>query len=147
MEFVIKGNPITKKNSQRIIQVKRRDGRARPVPLPSDQYRRYRDDFLWQIPASARVSISKPVNLCCVYYMQTMRRCDLVNLLEATQDILTDAGVLTDDNRDVVASVDGSRVLYDPEDPRVEIIITDLEDYGQWNPTAKKIRKGRGIMA
>ena len=36
--------------------------------------------------------------------------------------------ILADDNRDVVASIDGSRVFYDKENPRVEILITPLEE-------------------
>jgi Holliday junction resolvase RusA-like endonuclease len=50
---------------------------------------------------------------------------DLVNLVEATCDILVDAGVLVDDNSGIVTSHDGSRVLYDKTDPRVEIEITE----------------------
>ena len=146
--FTVRGNPVTKKNSQSIIQVKRRDGSTRPVPLPSSQYRQYAEDFAWQVPSSAKLAVASPVNLQCLYYMATRRRCDLVNLLEATQDILTDVGVLSDDNRDIVASTDGSRVYYDSNDPRVEICITDLPDYEQWTASApKKPRKRKGIFA
>lgn len=55
--------------------------------------------------------------------MQTRRKVDLVNLLEATLDVLVHYGVIADDNNSVVASVDGSRVLYDKARPRVEIEI------------------------
>lgn len=83
-----------------------------------------------QIPGLARKSINQPVNLKCVYYMQTRRRVDLLNLLEATCDILVDAGVLEDDNCKIVVSHDGSRVLYDKSNPRVEIEITVSSDDG-----------------
>jgi Holliday junction resolvase RusA-like endonuclease len=63
------------------------------------------------------------VNIKCLYYMGTRRKVDLVNLLEATCDILTDAGVIADDNSRIVAGHDGSRVLYDKDRPRVEIEI------------------------
>ena len=57
--------------------------------------------------------------------MRTHRRVDLVNLLEATCDILVDANVIADDNSGIVAGHDGSRVKYDKDNPRVEITITE----------------------
>lgn len=148
IRLTIPGNPITKKNSQNIIRVKRKGGGTRPVPLPSEQYMQYREDFLRLVPATAKCQISTPINLRCVYYMARRRACDLVNLLEATQDILVDAGVLEDDNRDIVASVDGSRVCYDKDNPRVEITITDLEGYETWSSgKLKKSHKKHGIFA
>ena len=58
--------------------------------------------------------------------MQTRRRVDLLNLLEATLDILVDARILEDDNSNIVGGHDGSRVLYDKENPRTEIFIYPL---------------------
>ena len=60
--------------------------------------------------------------------MPTRRRVDLVNLIEATTDILVKARVLEDDHCRIVAGHDGSRVVYDKENPRAEITITALED-------------------
>ena len=91
--------------------------------VPSAQYRRYEEDCLIQIPARKRQRIDIPVNVQCVYYMPTRRRVDLVNLLEATCDILVAAEVLEDDNCRIVAAHDGSRVDYDKHNPRVEIKI------------------------
>ena len=55
------------------------------------------------------------------------------NLMAATHDILVKYGVLADDNRDIIASVDGSRVHYDKKNPRTEIEIEDFnEAYEQW---------------
>lgn len=70
----------------------------------------------------------KPLNMQCVYYMPTRHRVDLVNLLEATCDILVAADVIEDDNCKIIASHDGSRVLYDKTNPRVEITLTDVSD-------------------
>jgi Holliday junction resolvase RusA-like endonuclease len=50
----------------------------------------------------------------------------MVNLMEATLDILVDAGVLADDNSRIVVSHDGSRVMLDRENPRAEITITRM---------------------
>jgi Holliday junction resolvase RusA-like endonuclease len=58
--------------------------------------------------------------------MPTRHRVDLVNLLEATCDILVDAGILADDNSNIVAAHDGSRVEYDKYNPRVEITISPI---------------------
>ena len=62
----------------------------------------------------------------CVYYMPTRRRVDLTNLLEATDDLLVRAGVLADDNSQIIAAHDGSRVRLDRENPRVEIEIVSM---------------------
>lgn len=123
MHLTLSGNPVTKKNSMRILK-----GRAgRPYVAPSKAFVDYEESCLWQIrkphsPVSARV------NVRCVYYMQTRRRVDLANLIEATTDILVRAGVLADDNCQIVAAHDGSRVDYDKQNPRVEIWIEEMED-------------------
>ena len=118
MKLTILGNPITKKNHQQIVKIG-----TRHSLIQSKQYRQYENDCLWQIPGSAKILISEPVNVKCIYYMQTRHRVDLVNLLEATNDILVKAGVLDDDNSKIVVSHDGSRVMWDKNNPRVEIEI------------------------
>ena len=50
-------------------------------------------------------------------------RVDLTNLLNAIMDILCFYEVILDDNRDIVYSVDGSRVLYSKENPRTEVTL------------------------
>ena len=63
--------------------------------------------------------------------MDTKRKVDLNNLLEALTDVLVKHKVLEDDNSTIVVSHDGSRVLYDKENPRTEVEITEIEeDYG-----------------
>lgn len=121
MTFTIYGNPITKKNSQRIVW-----HGGRPSIKPSAAYEKYRADSIAQLTGRQKLNISCPVNLQVVYYMQARRRVDLVNLLEATCDILVDAGVLADDNSKIVAGHDGSRVEYDKNNPRAEITITPI---------------------
>lgn len=118
LRFVLRGQPITKKNSQQIIMA----GNRRMV-ISSPQYRQYEKDCLWQIPPKVKQRIDMAVNVQCVYYMPTRRRIDLVNLLEATMDILVAGKVLADDNCRIVAAHDGSRVDYDKHNPRVEITI------------------------
>ena len=133
LEFVLYGQPATKKNSMRPIKVKRRNGTESLRLLPSAAFEDYEADCLRQITGIYRRRITTPVNLKAVYHMKTIRTVDLVNLLEGTCDILRDAGVVEDDNRNVIASTDGSRVYWDKKNPRVEITITDADpDYTQW---------------
>lgn len=113
--------PRTKKNSQQIIMVK-----GRPMIIPSKAYKQYEKDcgvFLTHVEP-----FLSPCNVKCLYYMPTRRRVDLVNLQEATLDILVRYGILIDDNSNVVVSMDGSRVLYDKENPRTEIYIEEVKD-------------------
>lgn len=83
-------------------------------------------------------TICVPVNVTCKFYMGTKRLVDLVNLQEATLDVLVRSGVLVDDNRDIVASMDGSVAYYDKKYPRTEVIITPLEDYKQWKEVSSE---------
>ena len=114
--FVIPNRPITKKNSQRIVLA----GKF-PKIVPSAAYTQYEKDAGWFLKP---LGIDSPVNVKCVYFMPTRGKVDLVNLLSATCDILVKYGVITDDNSQIVASHDGSVVLYDKANPRVEITIT-----------------------
>ena len=111
--------PITKKNSQRIVTV-----RGKPMILPSQRYKDYEKICEPFLPP---LEIDSPVTVKCHYYMPTRRRVDLVNLLEATDDVLVKYRVLKDDNHKIIASHDGSRVFYDKENPRTEIWIEEYD--------------------
>jgi Holliday junction resolvase RusA-like endonuclease len=99
--------------------------------IPSKQYKQYEKDCKVFMPVCE--PIDYPVNIKCIYYMGTRRKLDLGNLINATDDILVKYGVLTDDNRNIVAGHDGSRVYYDKLNPRCSITITKLEEeYEVW---------------
>ena len=117
MKITIQLNPVTKKNSQQIIKIKNRY-----MIIPSKQYRQYEKEVKQFMPDIE--TINYPVNVKCLYYMKTKRKVDLNNLLEATTDVLVKYKILEDDNSKIVVSHDGSRVLYDKNNPRTEIIIT-----------------------
>jgi Holliday junction resolvase RusA-like endonuclease len=113
--------PVTKKNSQQII-INKRTGQR--IIIPSAAYQQFERDCIVFIPGEyRRLSIEVPVNVKCLYFMPTHGKVDLANLIEATTDMLITAGVLQDDNSQIVAGHDGSRVLYDKENPRTEIEI------------------------
>ena len=112
--------PRTKKNSQQIIMCK-----GRPMIIPSKQYKDYEKQALNFLIFNTMI-IDYPVNVECHYYMKTHMIVDLVNLLECSLDVLVRAGILEDDNSSIVVSHDGSRVHYDKENPRTEIIIKEV---------------------
>ena len=123
--YTIPGAPITKKNSQRIF---RNPKTGKPFITRSAAYEDFEAAASYYLQPKPPNPIDSPVTVRCIYYMPTRRRVDLTNLMEATHDILVHCGVLADDNCRVVASVDGSRVLYDKDKPRTEIYITDMEE-------------------
>ena len=123
LTYTLLGTPRTKKNSQRVFRLPSGGTRI----APSAAYVQYEWDCLRQLPPPSR-PLAGPVNFRCLYYMPARRRVDLTNLLEATDDILVKAGVLADDCAAVVAGHDGSRVLLDRKNPRVEIEIAEMEE-------------------
>lgn len=127
--FTIPLQPVTKKNHSRIVKC----GKYHKL-LPSKAYERYRKDAM---PFLKRIfgkfgTVDYPINLKCVFYLGNRRKGDLVGYLQAIQDLLVEAGILADDNRNIVASVDGSVVLYDKKNPRTEVVITKKDNYEQW---------------
>lgn len=112
--------PKTKKNSQRIVRV----GKFFRI-LPSEAYMEYEKKCRNFIP---ELHIDEKVNIKAVYYMKTRRRVDLCNLHEALCDVLVKYGCIEDDNANIVASMDGSYVAYDKENPRTVIVITSVSD-------------------
>lgn len=122
MQITLYGVPVTKKNHAQIVEA---GGKRRLIQ--SQAYRSYEMDCLWQITGKMRQRIAEPVTVKCVYYMPTRRKVDLINLLAATHDILVKGEVLADDNSLIIQSVDGSRVAYDKDSPRVEIEITAFD--------------------
>ena len=124
LKFTIPICPRTKKNHQ---VIRRNIKTGAPFVSTSDAYKAYQKAALMLIPPGARQHIDYPVNIKAVYYMQTRRRVDRPNLENALLDILVDAGVLADDNSNIAATADGSRVLYDRDHPRTEVTITRLE--------------------
>lgn len=122
IKITIPGNPVTKKNHGRIVQKKFANGKSVPIMLPSEPFVKYEKHCKQYMP-SLQEPINYPINLKCHYYLETRRKCDLTNLLQATCDILVKYNILEDDNYNIVASVDESKAVYDKNSPRVEIFI------------------------
>ena len=146
LTFTLYGDPRTKKNSQRPITAESKKGKKYTMILPSAAYEDYEADCLRQITGNYRRHIDTPVNVEARYYMETRRQIDLTNLNESIHDILVKARVLMDDNRNIIASTDGSRVYWDKTNPRVEITITDAEPgYMQWD-TKKGVKHRESLL-
>jgi hypothetical protein len=125
-------DPKTKKNSHRIAGC----GTRCPVcgkyqkqfirnGKTTTEYAFHASKFLQPKP---KAPIDTQVRLIYRLYTGTRRRVDDLNLYEALDDILVSQGILKDDNRNIIRSRDGSRVLYDKEHPRAEIYIYDYEE-------------------
>ena len=93
----------------------------RVLIIPSAIFQKYQKHALKHIPAVANPY--NEINLKVLYYRETRRKIDLVNLLESTCDILVKAKFIVDDDSKCVISTDGSRVFYDKMNPRAEIYI------------------------
>ena len=126
LNFTIKTNPRSKKNSSQIIRV-----HGKTMLIPSKLYKQYEKDCAWFLPHLDK-PIDYPINLKCIFYMPTKRRVDLCNLQEAVCDMLVHYGILADDNRNIVATMDGSMVLYDKKNPHTDIEISRKLDYNKW---------------
>lgn len=131
--FVIDIPPITKKNHQEIH--KRSTDGIRFIDQ-SQAYKRYERAAAFYVPWPEKLGysgpIDEPINVKAVYYMGSKRKVDKTNLESALADVLVNAGLLADDNRDVIASTDGSIVLYDKDHPRTEVTITRRRGYERW---------------
>lgn len=133
IRYTIKGDPRTKKNHQMIAG----SGTRCPVCKKhkkqwirqAGSHDEYVEKALLQLKTQPRPPrpIECAVNCKYVFYMQTHRIVDGLNLQAAVDDLLVEAGILKDDNSRIVVGHDGSRVLYDKNNPRTEIIITKLE--------------------
>ena len=122
IEFTIPLNPRSKKNSQEIVRPKGRP----PIIVQSKVYKEYEKACREYVPEMP-IPIDFPVNVQYLFYRKDERRCDATNLQAALDDILVKYGVLADDNWKIIKSHDGTRVLLDRENPRVEVTITEVE--------------------
>lgn len=123
LEFTINVPPITKKNHSRIVTV-----HGHPMLLPSKQYVQYEKDCAPFMPHLEK-PIDFPVNVQAVFYVQKRHaKCDLVNYCQSCLDLLVEYGVLADDNRNIVFTLNNSKVLYSKESPRTVVTITGVPE-------------------
>lgn len=118
----------SKKNSQRIVYNR---NTKKPMIIQSEIYKQFERDcgiFLKKYQSNV---ISYPINLKCLFYVSDKRKRDLTNLENAIADILVKYKILEDDNYNIIAGWDGSRIIYRPkEEPEIIIEITGINEAG-----------------
>lgn len=124
-------NPIPKKNSPEIHQIKKRIGNrlvTQRFVAPSERFVYYQNQSMYYLNLSKKPAepIAVPVEVRCLFYRDSRRRVDLTNLEEAIDDILVHAKILKDDDCKILVSHDGSRVILGSKEPRTEIEIYSL---------------------
>lgn len=122
IKFTIPVKPRTKKNHQSFVTLKN----GRTILLPSKPYKEFEKQVVEHVTSQYgnMEPIDFPINLKCVFYKDADRKSDLVGYMQAIQDALVKAGFLKDDNHTIVKSTDGSEVLLDRKNPRIEVEVT-----------------------
>lgn len=113
----------SKKNSQQIFY---NSATKTPFVSQSKLYKQFEKDcgiFLTKFA----LNIDYPINLKCTFYVPDRRKRDIVNLLNAIQDVLVKYKTIQDDNYTIVKSLDGSRIIYEKDREETIIEITPYE--------------------
>lgn len=128
LKFTVPLNPVTKKNHSRIVIA-----HGHPIIMPSKQYKEYEKACEPYMPKLDK-PIAYPVNVQAVFYKETRRASDVVNHLQAILDIMVKYKVIADDNRNVVFTLNNSKVLYDKTAPRTEVTLTAIpeDEFEAW---------------
>lgn len=138
INFTLPVAPRSKKNSGQIVM----RGKY-PVLIPSKAYLQFEKEclpYLYRVKQEVG-EVNYPVNIQCIFYMDARRKVDLSNLLNAVDDAMVKSGLILDDNRDIIAGHDGSRVYHDNVNPRIELEIKELKNYVQWQDTKNTQQK------
>lgn len=135
-ECVIPGQPVVKKNNQKVVFKHGRSFKIDTVAYRTWHALAAKELTLWSRPSTP---ISYPVILQIEFFMRSRRRIDISNLYEGIQDVLVEMGVLMDDSCIVVIGHDGSRVYYDPENPRMRITIYEVKTWQPWSSTPASV--------
>lgn len=125
MKFTIPVKPRTKKNHSSIVTLKN----GRTLLLPSKPYKEFEKsvcDFIKE-HFKGLEPIDKAINLKCIFYKDKNYKSDLMGYMQAIADALVKARLLADDNSNIVVSTNGSKVLLDKLNPRIEVEIDFLE--------------------
>lgn len=122
INLTIPGKFFSKKNSKQIVRIG-----GQPRLLSSKPFRAWEKMATEALRAQYRgETISDPVHAKFLFYAPDRRKRDLSNCFEGPQDALQKAEIIKDDAQ--IVSLDGSRLLYDKENPRVEITLERVEE-------------------
>lgn len=112
----------SKKNSQQIIP-NLRTGKS--MLIQSKLYYQFERDCGYFLKKYAR-HIDYPINLKVTFFVPDRRKRDLTNLENAIADIMIKYGVIEDDNYNIIAGWDGSRIIYEKGKEETIIEITEV---------------------
>lgn len=124
------GPPRTKKNSSQASRTGRqcpccklRTGPARV--FPSKAFREYQDTVARYVATkpALQLGLSKPIAMRALVYRDKLTG-DYFGFMQALGDILQHCGIIVNDR--LIAHTDGSRLLKDAANPRVEITLAVL---------------------
>ena len=128
--YRIPGHPVSKKNS---LQMAVNKTTGKKFPVQSAAYKKY-EKLAKPFLKPMEDPISYPVNLNVTYWIKKNKdgsipktKVDLTNLLAATCDILVKYQILADDNCQIVAGLDGTRVYYTSDEEYTEIEICAMD--------------------
>lgn len=94
------------------------------VVVYSEAYESWKNDALRILSQyKYRLRIGFPIILQCHFYVDKRGRRDISALYEGIQDCMVTAGIILDDDCNIVIGHDGSRVYYDKRNPRIEVSI------------------------
>lgn len=113
----------SKKNSQRIIYNTRT---KRPMVIQSELYKQFEKDCGIFLKKYSKETIDYPINLKCTFIVPDKRKRDLTNLENAIADILVKYKIIEDDNYNIIAGWDGSRIIYKKGKEEIIIEITKM---------------------
>ena len=114
----------SKKNSEEIVVNQKT---MKPMIIQSKYYRQFERDCGYFLKKYAR-HIDYPVNVKATFYVQDRRKRDLTNLENAIADIMIKYGVIEDDNYNIIAGWDGSRIIFEKGREETIIEIEEAKD-------------------
>ncbi len=118
IRLTILGAPRTKKNHG----FRTKQGHQMPSAAYSAWDRMAQMQIARQRPHGLLATIGSPVNVCAIFYREALVG-DAVGFYQALADTLEKAGIVENDR--LIVSWDGSRLLKDAKNPRVEVEITE----------------------
>ena len=125
-EKIIIKIPLLTRSKKNSLQILTNSKTGRPFVAQSKLYKEF-EKQCWNYLYKYQLNIDYPVNLKCIFYTPDRRKRDLVNLLNSIQDVLVKCRVISDDNSNIVQSVDGSRIIYRKDEPETIIEITRIK--------------------
>lgn len=111
MEFRLLGRVASKKNSKRLVRLKS----GRVIPISSKAWMEFAKTAIKEVKSlyNSNEPIKAPYYIEYVFHLKGKGRVDLDNMIAGINDILQEAGVISDDNE--VVRIKATKVLGFPD--------------------------------